>query len=88
MLVAEIVGRNIETLTNEERIYILNAKIKEAYNYSKGDDFFTFCIFDDGSITKTDAATDEEVRSSLEEMEQLKADGYNVEDVIDEYTFD
>ena len=88
MLVSEIVGRDVETLTSEERKYILNAKIKEAYNYSNGDDFFTFYIFEDGSVTKTDATTDEDIRSSLEEMEQLKSDGYNVEDVTDEYTFD
>ena len=62
-------------------------KIKEAYNYSKGDDFFTFCIFEDGSVTKTDAATDDEVGSSLEEMEQLESDGYEIEDVTDEYIF-
>ena len=49
--------------------------------------FFTFCIFEDGSVTKTDAATDDEVGSSLEEMEQLKSDGYKIEDVTDEYTF-
>ena len=68
-------------------IRILSVEIKEAYNYSKGDDFFTFCIFEDGSVTKTDAATDDEVGSSLEEMEQLESDGYEIEDVTDEYTF-
>ena len=87
MKVSEIVGRNVETLTKEEREYILSVEIKEAYNYSKGDDFFTFCIFEDGSVTKTDAVTDDEVGSSLEEMEQLESDGYEIEDVTDEYTF-
>ena len=87
MKVSEIVGRNVETLTKEEREYILSVEIKEAYNYSKGDDFFTFCIFEDGSVTKTDAATDDEVGSSLEEMEQLESDGYEIEDVTDEYNF-
>ena len=87
MLVSEIVGRYRDTLTREELYYVTHAEIKEAYNYSKGEDFFTFCIFEDGSVTKTDAATDDEVASSLEEMEQLRDNGYEVEDVTDEYTF-
>ena len=31
--------------------------------------------------------SDDEVGSSLEEMEQLESDGYEIEDVTDEYTF-
>lgn len=88
MLVSEIVGRNKAELSVEEMQYIINAKIKKAYVYKNENKFYTFCIFEDGSVTKHDADTDEEVRSSNEEMKRLKEEGYSVEDITDEYTFD
>lgn len=88
MLVSEIVGRNKTELSVEEIQYIINAKIKKAYVYKNETEFYTFCLFTDGSVTKHDAKTDEEVRSSLEEMEQLKKKRYEIEDVTDEYTFE
>lgn len=88
MLVSEIVGKNKAELSVEEMQYIINAEIKKAYVYKNENKFYTFCIFEDGSVTKHDADTDEEVRSSNEEMKRLKEDGYDVEDVTDEYTFD
>ena len=88
MLVSEIVGKDKRTLTSKEIDYLTNAELKEVYYYRKDDNFYTFCIFVDGSITKTDAETDEEVGSSVEEMEQLKSEGYEIEDVTDEYIFE
>lgn len=88
MLVSEIVGRDKTKLTKEELHYIINAKIKKAYVYKNEDKFYTFCIFEDGSVTKHDADTDEEVESSDEEMERLKEDGYDIDDVTEEYVFD
>lgn len=88
MLVSEIVGRKKAELSVEEMQYIINAKIKEAYVYKKETEFYTFCLFTDGSVTKHDAKTDEEISSSLEEMEQLKKEGYTIENVTDEYTFE
>lgn len=88
MLVSEIVGRDRTELAKEELYYIINAKIKKAYVYKNENKFYTFCIFEDGSVTKHDADTDEEVGSSNEEMKRLKEEGYNIEDVTDEYTFD
>lgn len=88
MLVSEIVGRNKAELSVEEMQYIINAKIQKAYVYKNEDKFYTFCIFEDGSVTKHDADTDKEVGSSNEEMKRLEENGYGVEDVTDEYTFD
>lgn len=88
MLVSEIVGKDKRSLTKKEIDYLTNAEIKEAYYYRKDGNFYTFCVFTDGSVTKTDAETDEEVGSSVEEMEQLKTEGYEIEDVTDEYTFE
>lgn len=87
MLVSEIVGKNKVDLTVEEINCITNTEIKEAYIYKNGEGFYTFCIFTDGSVTKHDAKTDEEVGSSIEEMEMLEKEGYEIEDVTDEYTF-
>ena len=88
MLVSEIVGKDKTELTEEELCYIINAKIKKAYIYKNGNKFYTFCLFEDGSVTKHVADTDEEVRSSNEEMERLKKEGYEIDDVTDEYTID
>lgn len=88
MLVSKIVGRDRTELTKEELQYIINAKIKKAYVYKNANKFYTFCIFEDGSITKHDADTDDDVGSSKEEMEQLKKEGYEIDDVTDEYVFE
>ncbi len=88
MLVSKIVGRDRTELTKEELQYIINAKIKKAYVYKNENKFYTFCIFEDGSVTKHDADTDEEVESSNEEMERLKKEGYEIEDVTDEYVLE
>lgn len=88
MLISEIVGKNKKNLTKEEIDYLTSTEIKEAYIYKNGNEFYTFCIFTDGSVTKHDAKTDKEVKSSLEEIELLKEKGYDIEDATDEYTFD
>ena len=75
-------------LTKGELHYIISTKIKEAYNNKNEIDFYWFCIFTDGSVTKNDANTDEEVRSFNEEMERLKKEGYEIEDVTDKYALD
>lgn len=88
MFVSEIVGKNKTKLTAEEIDCIINTEIKQAYIYKKGNEFYTFCIFTDGSVTKINAKTDKEVGSSVEEMERLKEKGFEIEDVTDEYVLD
>lgn len=88
MSVADAVGKKWEEISMEQAELLLNTQIKKAFIYKNETKFYTFCIFEDGSITKHDAETDEEVKSNAEEMKNLEEKGYQIEDVTNEYTFD